>query len=114
LIFSHNLTRAAVTAFTSATSCSIPPDSAYDSTGAEIELSGAGSHNLGYNNASGATVKLTANDVYAAVVLATGQLKSRASLSFGTDVSGAPVPVNRATGSASPSSASATASPMCR
>jgi hypothetical protein len=101
---------AAVRTFTSAsinsaTSVNFDPaeDSAFDSSGASLELAAAGLHNLAYNNGMGFTVKPTTDDVFAAVSLAAGELKTKAVLGFGSDISGALVPINTRNGSASAS-----------
>jgi hypothetical protein len=87
----------------SATSVYFDPaaDSAFDATGAALTLSDSGTHNLAFNNGAGYTIKPTSDNAYAGAALATGQVKTLASLGFGTDLPGSPVPANHSNGSAS-------------
>jgi len=67
------------------------PESLTDTTGADTQLGYSGTLNLGYGHYDGTsniTTKPTTYDSFAAASLATGQLKARATIGFGTDVSG--------------------------
>jgi hypothetical protein len=71
------------------TALSLPNSSLSNTTGAALELSAAGTNNLAFNNGQGGFVaKPVTDDVFARASLATGELKTRAALAFGTDLSG--------------------------
>ncbi|MCP5371454.1 MAG: PEP-CTERM sorting domain-containing protein [Hyphomicrobiales bacterium] len=77
-------------------------DKATSTDGSALELDVSGSQNFAYGNGSGGyTVKPTTNETFARSSLQSGELKTRASLGFGTDVSGIDIPVGTGNGASS-------------